>query len=78
MVARSLGCLVLSLFWRGSEDGGTDVWRERTDALDEGGDLPESLVGVPLTVYKHAGTADAVLGDPEIWASVKSDPTEEN
>ena len=55
----------MSLFWRGSEDGGTDVRREGADALDEGGDLPESLVGVPLTVYKHAGTADAVLGDPE-------------
>jgi len=55
----------LSLFWRGSEDGGTDVRWEGADAFDEGGDLPESLVGVPLTVYEHAGAAEAVLGDPE-------------
>src|SRR5204862_6503618 len=59
------GRLALSLFWSRSEDGGTDVRWEGADPLDEGGDLPESLVGVPLTVYKHAGAADAVLGDPE-------------
>ena len=54
MASTPFDSLALSLFWRGSEDGGTDVWREGTDALDEGGDLPESLVGVPLAVYKHA------------------------
>src|SRR5882724_4282103 len=65
MACTPFGSLAPSLFWRGSEDGGTDVRREGADALDEGGDLPESLVGVPLAVYKHAGAADAVLGDPE-------------
>ena len=65
MACTPFGSLAPSLFWRGSEDGGTDVRREGADALDEGGDLPESLVGVPLSVYKHAGAADAVLGDPE-------------
>src|SRR5882757_5460499 len=65
MASTPFDSLALSLFWRGGEDGGTDVPWEGADALDEGGDLPESLVGVPLAVYKHAGAADAVLGDPE-------------
>src|SRR5260221_13569795 len=65
MACTPLSSLALSLFCSGGEDGGTDVRWEGADALDEGGGLPESLVGVPLAVYKHAGAADAVLGEPE-------------
>ena len=42
-----------------------DTRRQGPDALYVGGSGPELLVGIPLTVGKHAGAADTVFGDPE-------------